>query len=379
MIFQDITRSQIIAINSVNEMREVGIYQALEINWYGIFTLKSSKAFRIQAEYTENNDEREKGNRMLSLLSQNLDMFNTLREEENLFTIFPYMKESYAIIPFYRGTESLKAFIFHNKKGSFMEKDLFFLALYVKSRYNAILLKDGLTQRQEFLEDILDSSSCPIFVINNKYNILSFNKPALNLFDDKTPPKNIYNLLIRNFEDISIVIDSVYSTAQKCSINKLIFEIEGEVRIFDVTFAPLRNSVDEVCGVVCVGTDITNLQISNYEYMYLKQYSMMGEVALSLSHDIKNPLTNIRGCTNFIKKGNLENEGKQNILNLILSETDRINDIIEEMMSFGNVGKVNKYALLDVNEILQNCIQIVTRQKLFRAITTHCDLSEKSL
>lgn len=56
------------------------------------------------------------------------------------------------------------------------------------------------------------------------------------------------------------------------------------------------------------------------------------------------------------------------MLDIIDGEVLRIDDIISQMLSFGNVGKQNTHTLVDISEILWDCIQIIRRQKAQKTI-----------
>ena len=70
----------------------------------------------------------------------------------------------------------------------------------------------------------------------------------------------------------------------------------------EMTVSPLTTSKGVPSGVVVVGTDITKKQMSEYEFEQFKHYATLGEISLGLSHDVKNPLMNIRSCVTLLKR-----------------------------------------------------------------------------
>jgi nitrogen-specific signal transduction histidine kinase len=60
--------------------------------------------------------------------------------------------------------------------------------------------------------------------------------------------------------------------------------------------------------------------------------AMLGKIAASIAHEIRNPLTSIRGFIQLLKPY-LESIGKQEYGRIILSEIDRANDIIYEFLN----------------------------------------------
>ncbi|THF73172.1 two-component system sensor histidine kinase NtrB [Cohnella fermenti] len=60
--------------------------------------------------------------------------------------------------------------------------------------------------------------------------------------------------------------------------------------------------------------------------------AMLGKIAAAIAHEIRNPLTSIRGFIQLLKPY-LESIGKQEYVRIILSEIDRANDIIFEFLN----------------------------------------------
>lgn len=53
----------------------------------------------------------------------------------------------------------------------------------------------------------------------------------------------------------------------------------------------------------------------------------------------------------------------QELLNIILHESGRINNVIEQMLSFGNISVSRKPSAMNLNDVLDNCVRIINRQK----------------
>ncbi|CAM3823227.1 ATP-binding protein [Cohnella lubricantis] len=75
------------------------------------------------------------------------------------------------------------------------------------------------------------------------------------------------------------------------------------------------------------------------EYKHIEQtalqndkLAMLGKIAASIAHEIRNPLTSIRGFIQLLRPY-LESVGKQEYARIILSEIDRANDIIYEFLN----------------------------------------------
>ncbi|MFH1403026.1 MAG: ATP-binding protein [Candidatus Altiarchaeota archaeon] len=85
-----------------------------------------------------------------------------------------------------------------------------------------------------------------------------------------------------------------------------------------------------------------NKQLENYTY--------------TVSHDLKEPLRNIEGFSTFLQEDygdKLDDTGKDH-LNMILTSTQRMTLMIDDLLKLSRIGRKNtEFTLVDVNEVLE--------------------------
>ncbi|MDQ7093443.1 MASE3 domain-containing protein [Desulfosporosinus sp. PR] len=87
------------------------------------------------------------------------------------------------------------------------------------------------------------------------------------------------------------------------------------------------------------------------EIARLDRLNLVGEMAAGISHEIRNPLTTVRGFLQFL--GNKEDiQHYQNYIALMIDELDRANSIISEFLSFGKT-KPPEFKIQNLNKIVQ--------------------------
>lgn len=65
-----------------------------------------------------------------------------------------------------------------------------------------------------------------------------------------------------------------------------------------------------------------------------EQLSSVGEMSAVLVHEIKNPLTSIRGCAEIIQRAFKPHEEYFEYLTIMIEETDRLNNMIMDLLRF---------------------------------------------
>lgn len=102
-------------------------------------------------------------------------------------------------------------------------------------------------------------------------------------------------------------------------------------KYFDTVKVPLFNEDGSRKGLVVIGRDVTDKKQAEEELRKREKLSIVGELAASVGHEIRNPLTSIKGFLQLLKEDK-KNESYKNYYNIMLSELDRINQIVGELL-----------------------------------------------
>ncbi len=86
----------------------------------------------------------------------------------------------------------------------------------------------------------------------------------------------------------------------------------------------------------------------------------LGEMIASVSHEIKNPLGIIHTTTQLLKK-NLKEEKNQKLVNIILEESSRLNNIVTEFLDFARP-KEPKFTTFNLANFLDDALRIIEGQ-----------------
>lgn len=340
------------------------IHEFLGSDWFGIISLSKRGSIRVETRYdvSDIGDER-----VLEFVEtyqkdlQNQDYRYKTFERGNVhFIVFPVRENEHGYLIF---------FVHCRLVGPFEKKDIEWYLLYAGTAYNRVLLNNELIQEQNFLEQVMESTESVIAVIDRSYDLLTANNAASDLLGDNLKKVKFGN--INSKRTILGLIDGVIANETKQKISNVVI-VKGDKRyILDIVLSPLCNSKDVVSGVVMVGNDITERQRMEFEAEQLKHYGLLGEISLGLARDVKTPLMNIRSCAGLLKKKGTFVDGSGEMLDLIVDEVKRISDIISQMQSYCNVGKHNSNTMININEVLENCIQIVKRQMAWRKVAVN--------
>jgi len=83
----------------------------------------------------------------------------------------------------------------------------------------------------------------------------------------------------------------------------------------------------------------------------------LGQLAAGAAHEIRNPLTSIRSTIQYLQK-DVQDEAKRNLVSELIGEVDRINEIIEGLLSFSKPNKLQSEDV-DIESLIEQTLQLV--------------------
>ncbi|ARK29107.1 MASE3 domain-containing protein [Halalkalibacter krulwichiae] len=142
------------------------------------------------------------------------------------------------------------------------------------------------------------------------------------------------------------------------------FELPSDDLIFLATLEPItRNGeIVEVLGNVI---DITTLIKTEELLRRTEKLSVVGELAAGFAHEIRNPLTTIKGFIQLIEKE--KNEKNAEYINIMLNEIDRLEMITNEFMVVAKPQVIN-YQMECVQAFIKDVTQFLQPQALLKNV-----------
>jgi two-component system phosphate regulon sensor histidine kinase PhoR len=208
-------------------------------------------------------------------------------------------------------------------------------------------------QRNE-LEAILSSMIEGVIALDLKETIISINNAAARMFCRKHSEliNRSVQEAIRNPDFHRFVRLAFRDETHRDE--DLFFYISGEA-VLEARSSALKNARGERIGILIVLNDVTRLR---------RLENMRKDFAANVSHEIKTPLTAIKGFVETLKTGALNHpEEAVRFLGIIEKHTNRLNAIIDDLMKLSLIEqKTDKKEILLENRqllpILQSARQV---------------------
>ncbi|MEH7388558.1 ATP-binding protein, partial [Bacillus sp. JJ1521] len=165
--------------------------------------------------------------------------------------------------------------------------------------------------------------------------------------------------LIRNVQ----LDEETWEIGMKTRKEQTIINLNGEQKTFDVIRVPLFDE-GERAGLVTIGRDISNVKAAEELALRREKLSVVGELAAGIAHEIRNPLTTVKG---FVQLQKEKSESTSQISDIILSELDRINQIVSELLVFSKPqSKIFKE--FKVRELIDYVIKLTSHEAILHNV-----------
>jgi len=124
--------------------------------------------------------------------------------------------------------------------------------------------------------------------------------------------------------------------------------------------------------ILSILTDITERKELEVEMMRLDRLGLVGEMAASIGHEIRNPMTTVRGFLQMLME-NKRYAAEKEYFELMIEELDRANSIISEFLSLAK-NKIVELEAVNLTNILYSIISLVQVNALMQGQSIILDL-----
>ncbi|KUP05576.1 alkaline phosphatase [Bacillus coahuilensis p1.1.43] len=183
--------------------------------------------------------------------------------------------------------------------------------------------------QQDRLLTLIENMGSGLLLIDPRGFVVLMNKTFKELFevDPSNYLKKRYHEAIQH-EDIIKVVEEVFMTEEKVR-KQLLLPLHLERKHFEVYGAPIIGISDEWKGILLVFHDITELE---------KIRTNAKRFVANVSHELKTPITSIKGFSETLLDGALEDRDTlEYFLNIMLTESDRLQSLIQDLLDLSKL------------------------------------------
>lgn len=313
------------------------------------------------------NTKDKKDNRILQVIKPfNLDMMLPVR---NSYLIVGVNLEGY----YNRLSQTRRRIIFNYS----IIMALVLLGIYVIFKLQeTYIVKKTLNEMKVYTSKLLETMDNAVISVDNKGNIKTFNRKSEEIFGKKKEEvlnKDCQEVLNLNINGKCLLKECLLE--KKNITQEIILEEEGlKKKILDLNTSFLTDESGEITGVVVVIRDVTEIKDLNEEVARHKRLVALGKLSAGIAHEIRNPLSSIRGLAQFVFNSFSKTDERKEDLNTIIQEVDRLNKLVIQVLDFAKFKKPN-LTFFSLNDLIRKIAELFKLEIKDKQIKFNLELS----
>ncbi|WP_319407456.1 ATP-binding protein [uncultured Desulfosarcina sp.] len=146
----------------------------------------------------------------------------------------------------------------------------------------------------------------------------------------------------------------------------------------DVSAANLTDENGECFGQVILFKDLTELRALRQELERHRRLASVGRLAAGVAHEIRNPLSSIKGFATYFKEKYRESNRDQEIAGIMIQEVDRLNRVVGHLLEFSRPIRLH-FQQVALKPFFQDAFRVMDRQSGEAGVTMTLDMPDNSL
>lgn len=221
-------------------------------------------------------------------------------------------------------------------------------------------MKGTTKTREDFFQNLFDALPDGIIVLDESFSILSMNYTAEMIFKisrGKARGRPSSEILPDEIEDVAEKALREERTIFGDEINPV---LKGGERISIQTVAsPLFSDKGAISGVILQIKDLAGAKFLSEKNLQQNSASTLEELILGLAHELKNPLSGIKGAAQILLEEK-KNEATVKCADIIIKEADRLCALLDRLKQLEPFAK-EVFEPVNIHEILSEILFLESR------------------
>ncbi len=239
---------------------------------------------------------------------------------------------------------------------------------------NYYLVDATLKQTKDYTQKIVGSMANGLLSADSGHRIVSYNPLCLKMLgleDKHLRSKTLDSLQGFRSTGIMDLIDSGRTIADR--------EIEyirpnGERVFLGISISPILEEDGSAAGTVMLLRDLGPIKQLEEKVRRTEKLAAIGKLAAGVAHEIRNPLSSIRGFAQFLGHALKDRPKEQEYAHIMIREMDRINNVVTDLLSFASPRPAEP-SPTDISELLTHVVQLVAPDAKGKRVTVDTQIS----
>lgn len=248
--------------------------------------------------------------------------------------------------------------------------------IFVINRYHR--MNRQLKETQDYTQQVVDSMANGLLSIDPSGRILSYNSLGLELLG--VSESDISKLRLDRVLDFQASGIS-RTLADNCPVMDreiLLHGPNGEEMPLGISVTPIMTQ-DGICnGAVIILRDLREIKQLEEKVRRSEKLAALGKLAAAVAHEIRNPLSSIRGFAQFLSHALKDRPTDRDYAMVMVKEVDRINRVVTDLLNFARPLEL-ELSVVDPAGLIDHTVRLLEGDAASRGIVIRKHLPSAQL
>ena len=238
---------------------------------------------------------------------------------------------------------------------------------------NYYLVDRTLKQTRDYTRQVVANMANGLLSTDLDGKIVSYNLLALELLGIQESEVESGNL--KSIIDFKAAgIDEILSGCPSITDREISHRHgSGEQVPISLSVTPIRDEGEKCTGTVIVLRDLREIKHLEEKVRHSEKLAAIGSLAAGVAHEIRNPLSSIRGFSQFLAQSQSVQPQEKEYAEIMVKEVDRIDSVVNDLLTFARPLEPER-GLADVAELIKHTVRLIEADARTREIVIHTNI-----
>ncbi|HUU39703.1 MAG TPA: histidine kinase dimerization/phospho-acceptor domain-containing protein, partial [Desulfatiglandales bacterium] len=248
------------------------------------------------------------------------------------------------------------------------------VSLFLAQAYRSA--KTSLTRIKAFSDTVVENMPIGLLTVDPDGKIASFNqtaeailklssREALGKRADEVLPEKLFSFINQRSTKKGVVEEEVDCVLKDCKTIPL-----------EVGVSSLEGEDGTPLGDIVLFRDLTEVRDLKREIERNQRLASLGSLAAGVAHEIRNPLSSIKGFATYFRERYKEVPEDLKIADIMVQEVERLNRVIGQLLQFARPMEISKKPT-SIHTLIDHSLKMIEGQAQARNIEIHKSLSSE--
>lgn len=232
--------------------------------------------------------------------------------------------------------------------------------------------RSSLSRVQAFSDNLVENMPMGLVAMDRESRIIAFNQTA-----EFVLRKTAGEVIGQMAKDV--LPEACRDLLRTLAVEKQIIAKEIDCSLTDDRTIPLEviatvlEEEDGARGVVVLFRDITEIKQLKKEIAQSQRLASLGSLAAGVAHEIRNPLSSIKGFATYFKERYRDNPDDSQTADIMVQEVDRLNRVIGQLLDYARPMTMNRRETA-IQTVIQHALRMIESQAREKGVVIQTEL-----